>query len=255
MSCFDCAADLVSKAKRCKDCTKLYNKKYRAKYHEVHKPKMTQKVCCECNTLFDLQMRKQRLCPTCCMNKQRARCKLYKSDNKAHISEYNKHWKLQNTPAITLYNNTYNKHRKKHDSMFRLKTNHRSLISTVLNKGYTKQSKSRDLLGCTWEFLVDWLKHQFTEGMTMDNYGSVWHIDHCIPCSWFDLSIIQEQFICFNWSNLQPMYAERNLSKGNTTNLWEQVLQELKIKVFLTHTTHPHKNFNIIQYDKYDYFY
>jgi hypothetical protein len=53
----------------------------------------------------------------------------------------------------------------------------------------------------------------FTEGMSWDNYGE-WHIDHILPCSSFDLADIEQQKICFNYKNLQPLWAEDNLRKG-----------------------------------------
>jgi hypothetical protein len=53
----------------------------------------------------------------------------------------------------------------------------------------------------------------FLEGMSWDNYGK-WHIDHIRPCSSFDLSDTEQQKICFNYKNLQPLWAEDNLRKG-----------------------------------------
>ena len=40
-----------------------------------------------------------------------------------------------------------------------------------------------------------------------------WHIDHIIPCDWFDMNKPEEQAICFHWSNLQPLWADENLEK------------------------------------------
>jgi len=56
---------------------------------------------------------------------------------------------------------------------------------------------------------------QFKPGMTWDNYGYYgWHIDHKVPCSNFDLSKPEEQYKCFHYTNLQPLWAEENLIKG-----------------------------------------
>lgn len=59
--------------------------------------------------------------------------------------------------------------------------------------------------------------------MTWDNHGrgcngkglEEWHIDHIKPCASFDLSKSKEQLKCFNYKNLQPLWAEDNLSKGS----------------------------------------
>ena len=40
-----------------------------------------------------------------------------------------------------------------------------------------------------------------------------WHIDHIIPCAFFDLTKASHQRVCFNWQNLQPLWAKDNLSK------------------------------------------
>ena len=71
-----------------------------------------------------------------------------------------------------------------------------------------------ELLDCNIHFFIEWMKYQF-EGMTLDNYGKIWHVDHVFPCAHFDLSDENEQLICFNWSNLRPCYAQENLSKSD----------------------------------------
>ena len=54
--------------------------------------------------------------------------------------------------------------------------------------------------------------------MSWDNHGygdDKWHIDHIKPCSKFDLSIIKNQEMCFNYINLQPLWKKDNFKKGN----------------------------------------
>ena len=76
------------------------------------------------------------------------------------------------------------------------------------------------MLGCSFEFLRNYIESKFLEGMTWENHGYYgWHIDHIIPCSSFDLSIKENQFKCFHYTNLQPLWAFENLSKGDKVGL------------------------------------
>lgn len=70
------------------------------------------------------------------------------------------------------------------------------------------------LSGCSICKLRNYLEQRFQPGMTWENYGPVWHIDHIRPCASFDLSDPLQQRECFHFSNLQPLFAKENLSKG-----------------------------------------
>jgi hypothetical protein len=51
--------------------------------------------------------------------------------------------------------------------------------------------------------------------MTWENWAlDGWHIDHIRPCCSFDLTDPEQQKKCFHYSNLQPLWAEENWSKG-----------------------------------------
>lgn len=78
-------------------------------------------------------------------------------------------------------------------------------------KGYRR--KTEDLIGCPVQRLRAHLESQFTGGMSWDNYG-LWHIDHVRPCIRFNLKIPEQQRECFRFTNLQPLWAVDNRSKG-----------------------------------------
>ena len=81
----------------------------------------------------------------------------------------------------------------------------------TISKGQ-KSLPTMFLIGCEIDYLIYHLQSQFTDGMTWANYGD-WHIDHIKPCAKFDLSKTSEQLKCFNYTNLQPLWAEDNLRK------------------------------------------
>ena len=85
---------------------------------------------------------------------------------------------------------------------------------SLVDKKY-KYKKSNDLLGCSINYLRTHLKKQFKPGMNWENYGfKGWHIDHIKPVSSFNLKCPVQQMACFHYSNLQPLWACENLSKG-----------------------------------------
>jgi len=68
-------------------------------------------------------------------------------------------------------------------------------------------------IGCSKQFLKDYLASLFTEGMSWDNYGE-WHIDHIIPQAYFDFNNPDEVRMCWNYRNLQPLWGHDNVEKG-----------------------------------------
>ena len=69
------------------------------------------------------------------------------------------------------------------------------------------------ILGCDRDWLMAWLEVQFQPGMTWENYGAGWHVDHIKPCASFDLSDTHQRNLCFHWTNLRPLWASENLRK------------------------------------------
>jgi hypothetical protein len=80
-----------------------------------------------------------------------------------------------------------------------------------------KSSGTINLIGCSVEVLMCHLESQFVEGMSWENYGK-WHIDHIKPCASFDLTDPAQQRACFHFTNLQPLWAADNQSKGAKLN-------------------------------------
>lgn len=82
-------------------------------------------------------------------------------------------------------------------------------------KGNVKSKSTISLLGCTIEELKKHLESKFESGMTWDNWTTNgWHIDHIRPIASFDLSDPAQQKEACSYTNLQPLWAEDNLSKG-----------------------------------------
>ena len=82
-------------------------------------------------------------------------------------------------------------------------------------RGRNKSATTQALLGCTIDELIQHLERQFQPGMNWENWThDGWHIDHIQPCASFDLTDPEQQRQCFHYTNLQPLWAFDNLSKG-----------------------------------------
>ena len=104
----------------------------------------------------------------------------------------------------------------------KLKGDMRAYTRLVLIKSRVNRSGSyASLLGCDGDFLRKHLESLFTDGMTWENYGignGKWNMDHIIHCAYFNLNDPEQQHKCFHWSNIQPMWAKPNMSKGSLYN-------------------------------------
>jgi len=143
--------------------------------------------------------------------------KLYRTTEEGHkkIVEYNKNYRQQNKEKR---NKKAIQDKLKRPEL-RILCNTRSRLHQLVN--YKKQTNTIDLIGCSPIQLKEYLEKKFKEGMSWDNYGK-WHIDHIIPCSSFNLLDLVEQKKCFNYKNLQPLWAEENLRKSN------KIIEEVK---------------------------
>lgn len=70
-------------------------------------------------------------------------------------------------------------------------------------------------LGCTRAFWLKYLEEKFKPGMTWENYGKVWEVDHKIPISSVDKLDNDRLIPLFHWSNTQPLFKEENRKKRN----------------------------------------
>ena len=69
--------------------------------------------------------------------------------------------------------------------------------------------------------------------MTIETYGSVWQIDHCLAIASFNLLDENDLKKCFNWINLRPMYVKDNIIKCGKIQYYLYLLQEVRAKYFL----------------------
>lgn len=99
------------------------------------------------------------------------------------------------------------------DPMYRTKESLRARVARAfVQKGFTKRSKTFEIVGCSFADLEQHIEKQFLQGMSWDNRDE-WHIDHIVPLS---LAQTEEELIKLcHYSNLRPLFAKDNLVKSD----------------------------------------
>lgn len=121
----------------------------------------------------------------------------------------------QRRPQIREWERGYKKKKYHSDPIFKLKVWARNAVNKILRPG-TKFGRSLEYLGCSPEEYKQHLESKFLFGMTWDNHGTVWHIDHIRPIASFDLSKESDIRTCCHFSNHQPLFAKDNLQKADS---------------------------------------
>lgn len=144
--------------------------------------------------------------------------KEYKRKNRDVISEYNKKYLkkyyIDNREDIIKVTSQNTTERRRNDPKTRLASNLRRRIHHAI-KGKRKSIKTLSTIGCTIMELMSWLSMKFVSGMTWENYGKVWHVDHVKPLISFDLTKESELLRANNYTNLQPLFALDNIRKSD----------------------------------------
>ena len=123
--------------------------------------------------------------------------------------ERTREWHRQNKDRV----NELARERRK-DVNVRIKCNLRKRLSFLLRKNIvSKTEQTLDLLGIPFTEFMLYLESKFQVGMSFDNYGE-WHLDHIVPCYYFDLTKFQDRQKCFHYTNIQPLWAKDNLVKN-----------------------------------------
>lgn len=114
--------------------------------------------------------------------------------------------------GLGLNNTQYYGFRLKNDLDFRLKHNLRSRFYNAIKRN-SKKSSVIDHIGCSIDQLKAHLESKFQPGMTWENYGPVWEIDHIVSLCNYDLSKLENLNNAWNFNNLQPLFKKQNRTK------------------------------------------
>ena len=149
--------------------------------------------------------------------------KAYRDKNKEKVFESKRVYRQKNAAKIKLAKQKYGvENREKiskniakrcaNNPLVRMANSMRRSIRRYLDAGQKGEMSSFEIIGCSKDDLRKHLESKFRDGMTWQNYGKHWHIDHIIPLI-SSKSVDEIKRLC-HWTNLQPLTAFENISKG-----------------------------------------
>jgi hypothetical protein len=188
----------------CKDCYNIKQKEWRKENRDKIKNRYQRYY----------QENKEKITSYRENNKDNIKIKLlnWRKNNPERNKELLRNWRKNNPHKVKQYRKL-GRERGKFDTLFNIKQRMRCRLHHFLNKcEIAKKTKTFDILGCSPYFLKQYLEKQFKDGMTWDNRNE-WHIDHIIPLS--SAKTEDEIYKLCHYTNLQPLWAEDNLKKGN----------------------------------------
>jgi hypothetical protein len=194
----------------CRKCMNLYAQNYNKKYYALNSEKIKAQTKAYANSNIE---------------KVKSRKHDYYKKNKNHILAKTKKWSIVNPNKIKTIKqkykqthkketNAYEKSKRNHDLLYKLKSNLRNRINYACKHLNTKKNKHTvELIGCSIQELKYHLEKQFSKDMSWNNYGKGgWDIDHIIPLA--SAKTKEEIFKLCHYTNLQPLWHLDNLRKG-----------------------------------------
>ena len=146
------------------------------------------------------------------LEKRRAQQRAWNAnpENKRRKKQYDIVYRQINRNRI----NARNLSKKRNDPVYKLRLLLRNRLLMALKKTYKTGSAVSDL-GCSISEFKIYLESKFQPGMTWENWTrDGWHLDHIIPLSSFDFQDEEQFKKAVHYTNLQPLWAHDNLSKG-----------------------------------------
>lgn len=206
----------------CKKCSGIRGKEWYKKNSELTKKRADEwhknnpDKFKEIGKKYYLKNREKRLAYSKKYHQENPECKRrsYKR-NKEEIRIKSKKWIEDNLERYREFQRGWAAKRRKEDVMFKINEIIKGAIYRSLRQNKAN-NHWENLVGYNLQDLIKHLELQFRDGMTWENQGK-WHIDHIIPISlWKFNSYNDREFKqCWALANLQPLWAEENLRKGN----------------------------------------
>jgi len=200
----------------CKVCQKKYYKTYdkvkRSEHYNNNKDKNKDKIKIRRRNHYLNNKEKE--------NKQ---SKEYKEKNRENINKYaiDYYYTNKDTEKYKETKRNYYKNRLDNDTLYKIRHYLTCMLGTYFrNGGFTKKTRTYEILGCSFEEFKSHLESKFELWMNWENRGLYngevnygWDLDHIIPISSAET---EEDIIKLNhYTNLRPLcsYVNRVIKK------------------------------------------
>jgi hypothetical protein len=136
----------------------------------------------------------------------------YVASHQEQIKEANRRYKVENRQKCT----DYERNKRHNDPIYKFRSRLISLLNQYTKgKGYKGNKTTYEILGCDFNFFLEYIQSKFQKGMTLENYGhgeGKWNIDHIEPIS--NAKTDEDLEKLNHYTNLQPMWASDNYKKS-----------------------------------------
>src|SRR5208282_207774 len=119
-----------------------------------------------------------------------------------------KNWRNKNKDHVR----AYDREQLKINLEKRLRVALRTRLNNAIKRNTKSGSAVRDL-GCSIEFFISYIENKFVKGMSWNNWGKVWQLDHIKPLCDFDLEDREDCLIVLHCTNFQPLSIEDHKNK------------------------------------------
>jgi hypothetical protein len=154
--------------------------------------------------------------------KQKVASKKFYWKNPEKGREQTREWRIKNPNAGKIYfqsnkNKIYcdrNKRIKECPLLSLRMRIHNNIKNSLQKMGFKKNTKTENILGCSFGEFKAHIESQFQPDMSWDN-RHLWHIDHIMPVS---MAKTEDEIIRLNhYRNLRPLWAHENIAKADKT--------------------------------------
>lgn len=143
--------------------------------------------------------------------KHKERNRKYRISNPQIIKAQKRRYRLKHKDRLTKQKLAWKCHKRQTDPLFKIKENCRNRIWYLVKTGFKKNKHTIELLGCDWLQFKTYLECKFKPGMSWDNYGTIWDIDHVIPLASAKDDKSLESL--FHYTNCQPLWQTTAIAR------------------------------------------